>query len=65
MNCWTAEAISTYAVASMEARWKIRNANAMVVAPSLAARCAYGIDLRRLVEIDDGDSGQRVEIYLG
>ncbi|MCZ6529758.1 MAG: hypothetical protein O6949_05425 [Chloroflexi bacterium] len=40
MNCWTAEAMSTYAVASTEARWK-------TMAPSLATRSAYGIDLRR------------------
>ncbi len=51
MNCWTAEAISTYAMASMEAMWKIGNANPMVGTPSLAARSAYGIDLRNLAEI--------------
>ena len=47
MNCWTAEAISTYAKASMEAWLKIRSSKAMYVAPGPAARSAHEIDLRR------------------
>ena len=50
MNCWTAEAISTFVKASMEARWKTRNANPIHVAHRLAARSSRGVDLR-LVEI--------------
>jgi hypothetical protein len=48
MNCWTAEALSRYAKASIEERQRTHNLDAAYVRTRQAARSSHGIDLRRL-----------------
>ncbi len=50
MNCWTPEAIASYAKATMEARREASEMSAAYAQPGLAARLSKALKKRRLLE---------------
>ncbi len=50
MNCWTPEAIASYANVTMEARREASEMRAAYAQPGLAARLSEALKKRRLLE---------------